>query len=60
MVVLQDVSLGIGARSGAGLGRVAAVRKLVFAVVVIIFGALIVYGVAAGDFGETASNGRML
>jgi len=39
---------------------VAAVRKLVFAVLLIIFSVLIVYGIAAGDFGETASNGRML
>ena len=59
-MILDDVSLGIGARARAGLGRVAAVRKLVFAVLLIIFSVLIVYGIAAGDFGETASNGRML
>jgi hypothetical protein len=39
---------------------VAAVRKLIFIVLLIIFGALLVYGIAAGGFDETFSNGGML
>ena len=38
----------------------AAVRKLIFVVLLIIFSALVVYGIAAGDFDETFSNGWML
>ncbi len=47
-------------RADTGRGRVAAVSKLIFVVLLIIFSALVVYGIAAGDFGETFSNGWML
>jgi hypothetical protein len=39
---------------------VAAVRKLIFVALLIVFSALIVYGIAVGDFDETLSNGWML
>jgi hypothetical protein len=39
---------------------VAVVRKLVFIVLLIILGAFFVYGIAAGGFDETLSNGWML
>ena len=38
----------------------AAVSKLIFVVLLIIFSALVAYGIAAGDFGETLLNGWML
>lgn len=38
----------------------AAVRKLIFVVFLIIFSAFVVYGIASGDFDETLSNGWML
>lgn len=40
--------------------RVTAVRKLVFTALVIFFVLAIWYGVAAGDFLETLSNGVMI
>ena len=38
----------------------AAVRKLIFVVLLVVFSALVVYGIAVGDFGEVFSNGWML
>jgi hypothetical protein len=39
---------------------VAAVRKLIFVVVLVLFSVLVVYGIAVGDFDEVFSNGWML
>jgi hypothetical protein len=39
---------------------VAAVRKLIFVVLLIVFSVLVIYGIAAGGFDEVLSNGWML
>jgi len=39
---------------------VAAVRKLLFIVLLIVFSILVAYGIAVGDFNEVFSNGWML
>jgi hypothetical protein len=55
-----DLSVASPAREETGRGRVAAVRKLIFIVLLVIFSALVVFGIAAGDFDEVFSNGWML
>jgi hypothetical protein len=57
---VHGLSVGIHARAETGRGRVAAVRKLIFVVLLIIFSALVVYGIAVGGFHETLSKGWML
>jgi hypothetical protein len=39
---------------------VAAVRKLIFVILLIAFSILVIYGVAIGDFSEMSFNGGML
>jgi hypothetical protein len=39
---------------------VAAVRKLIFIVLLVVFSVLVIYGIATGGFDEVLSNGWML
>jgi hypothetical protein len=56
----QYLSIESPARAEAGRGGVAAVRKLIYVVLLVAFSLLVVYGIAAGDFDEVFSNGWML